>query len=172
MSGLDSIAMAVAMLEQDQRKAAAKAASGSAMALPSRAGPALREVTADEPFQPTMVSNMLAPAQEEQIRNALAIYQASAFPHASLTAADDSTVGIGKSLIENNWIYDLGAVHSYIFSLDLRELATIPVPHPAEAIALPLENDVLCGRGGETNNHRCVRCVLTVGGTRRRAKEL
>ena len=46
---------------------------------------------------------------------------------------------------------------NYIFSLDLEELNTIPVPDPRAVIVYPGENDILCGRGGETNNHRYVR---------------
>lgn len=51
-------------------------------------------------------------------------------------------------------IYDTNYLFAYIFSLDLSELATIPIPDPLEVIHFPNENDILCGRGGETNNHR------------------
>lgn len=40
-----------------------------------------------------------------------------------------------------------------LFDLDLRELKTLTGPEPAEAIPFVQPNDVLCGRGGETNHH-------------------
>lgn len=40
-----------------------------------------------------------------------------------------------------------------LFDLDLRELKTLTGPEPAEVIPFVQPNDVLCGRGGETNHH-------------------
>jgi len=40
-----------------------------------------------------------------------------------------------------------------LFDLDLRELKNLTGPEPAEVIPFVQPNDVLCGRGGETNHH-------------------
>jgi hypothetical protein len=54
----------------------------------------------------------------------------------------------------SNDLSSLGDIAAFIFKLDLSELYTIPILDPTQEILYAAKNDVLCGRGGETNNHR------------------
>jgi hypothetical protein len=44
-------------------------------------------------------------------------------------------------------------IEEMLFGLDLRELKTLFGPEPNEVIPFVRQDDVLCGRGGETNHH-------------------
>ncbi|GKY98533.1 hypothetical protein MPSEU_000810400 [Mayamaea pseudoterrestris] len=141
MSGLDSIAMAVALLEQRQCQPPPPLPTAGVLRMPARAP--MAKVVSSEHSLETM-NNM----NESETNTAICRAETTApvYPppasHSSLTHA---------ATLE---LFDQDYLFRYIFSLDLGELATVPVPGPQEDIAFPAENDILCGRGGETNNHR------------------
>ena len=157
MSGLDSIAMAVALLEQ--RSCPQPPAAGPAM--PPRA-PMLKIVSSE----PTAVTETTEAAKEDTVNATIC----SNGKDAVITTVVPSMVPICCSMTKpdpNMEVFaDMPNYANYIFSLDLEELNTIPVPDSRVVILYPGENDILCGRGGETNNHRYVRGLHLTAGTR------
>ena len=74
----------------------------------------------------------------------------SPFTQASAMGGSRSLSVLGGAEMHN---LDINQLKKMIFDLDLDELKTIPVPPPALVIKSVGDNDVLCGRGGESNHH-------------------
>jgi hypothetical protein len=135
MSGLDSIAMAVALLEQRRECQQPPESPTLPISLPARA-PLAKIISTDHGLDTMSTLSRVIP-------------KAVAIPMVHPTSISNFT---DATLFDQNYLF------AYVFALDLTELATISVPAPHEEILTPNENDILCGRGGETNNFRLVLC--------------
>jgi hypothetical protein len=154
MSGLDSIALAVALLDQQQQKSttewSAPARPVPAAPIPERSNQALRIVSTE-----AAASGHYGVPPKRAIQKDIVVNTKP--PHAVipyLTNVPMNIRGIPANAAMDGWFYDPRKLHSYLFSLDLSELATIPVPDTKQPILTPRDHvDVKLGRGGESNNN-------------------
>lgn len=172
MAGLESIALAVLHLERaasNENLAAPATASqdigdigvvsvvgasqvSSITVLPKRtgfSGPRLvstdYSMVADTPLNlaPSLLGVGMQPAREDSTRTMVSTteFVGRALPPLSLQA---SFLTVPATSLETAMEMDL---------LDANTKETPPAPKPTDVISFVLKNDVLCGRGGETNHH-------------------